>query len=365
MVFREDKNMSHSTHIIDPDGEVIIMLRNANSPFAQMPEDRTLGKKVIGVNVPVIVDKINAPEENIPEEGVHKEATSEIRIQVSAKHVMFASSFFKKSLTGLWKESMSYQQEGSVEITADGWDLGAFLIVLRAIHCQYNKIPKKLTLEMLAKVAAIADYYNCKDILYVMTDRWIDSLDEKICNANPRDLMLWIWVSWFFHLPAWFKESTSLAITSSCGLINSRGLPIPCTVIASVNKARQNSIGNVMLLLDETRMSFLGGSRGCDFECQSMMYGALAKQIQANCCLSPWPVTPFPNICYSSIRQTVLSFKSPNWFHFAPLSPFGRRDIVSHTCDSSNFSKIFGKLNVVIEGLDLDKPLPLEEVCGK
>lgn len=31
--------MDHSTHIIDPDGEVIIVLHNANSHFAHPPEN--------------------------------------------------------------------------------------------------------------------------------------------------------------------------------------------------------------------------------------------------------------------------------------------------------------------------------------
>ncbi|KAJ5919272.1 hypothetical protein N7466_010215 [Penicillium verhagenii] len=232
MVLLEVTTMSHPTHILDPDGEVIIVLRNANSPFAQVSEDSIPAEKVLEVNAP----EEEVPEEEVPEADIPVEAPSDIRIQVSAKHMMFSSSYFKKSLTGLWKESISYQQKGSVEITADGWDSNALLIVFRAIHCQYNQIPKKITLEMLAKVAAIADYYDCKDILYVMTDRWIDSLAEKIETACSRDLMLWIWVSWYFHLPARFKESTSVAMAGSCVLIDGLGLPIPNTVIGKITQ---------------------------------------------------------------------------------------------------------------------------------
>lgn len=42
-------------------------------------------------------------------------------IQVSAKHLILASSVYQKILTGGWKESITYLQKGSVEITADSW----------------------------------------------------------------------------------------------------------------------------------------------------------------------------------------------------------------------------------------------------
>ncbi|KAJ5712964.1 uncharacterized protein N7483_010145 [Penicillium malachiteum] len=46
-------------------------------------------------------------------------ADSCFRIQVSAKHLMFASPFFKRLLTGGWRESVTYSQKGKVEITAE------------------------------------------------------------------------------------------------------------------------------------------------------------------------------------------------------------------------------------------------------
>ncbi|KAH3499037.1 hypothetical protein KXV55_008470, partial [Aspergillus fumigatus] len=56
------------------------------------------------------------------------------RVQVSAKHLVLASPVFKEILKGGWKESLTYLQTGSVEITADSWDIEAFLILLHIIH---------------------------------------------------------------------------------------------------------------------------------------------------------------------------------------------------------------------------------------
>ncbi|CAI7624675.1 unnamed protein product [Penicillium manginii] len=148
--------MDHSTHIIDPDGEVIIVLRNANSPFAHPPENNAPGDDAPGDDAPgddapadappeddvhadappeddapeddVPADDVPAdtpPEDDTPGDGIlevkpcERMDKREFRIQVSAKHMMFASSFFKKCLTGAWKESETYQQKGLVEVTAE------------------------------------------------------------------------------------------------------------------------------------------------------------------------------------------------------------------------------------------------------
>jgi hypothetical protein len=330
--------MDRPTHIIDPDGEVVIILRNANSPFAEADEDMVAN--IVSQPLPEKCDSVQDPTEKI-ETSTHHMAKSRLaskgkkkkkklssvvltsfeptslpveefalgpaeepapepppepadesaparaeewpaeeqpfeeppveeqpveeqpveeqpveeqpaeepieigvvceqqdescfRIQVSAKHLMLASSVFKKILTGGWKESVAYLQKGSVEITTEGWDIEALLILLRAIHSQNYHIPRKLTLEMLAKVAVLVDYYECKEAMSVWTTIWIDALEEKIPSTYSRDLFLWLWISWFFQLPTQFKELTSTAMSQSNGWINNGlGLPIPDKVMGT------------------------------------------------------------------------------------------------------------------------------------
>ena len=124
---------------------------------------------------------------------------------------MFASPVFKWLLTGGWKESIACFQKGSVEITAECWDVEVFIILLRAIHAQHSQIPRKLTPEMLAKLTVIADYYECQETVHFLTELWIEKLDEKIPPIASRDLILWLWIAWFFRLPSQFKSSTSIA----------------------------------------------------------------------------------------------------------------------------------------------------------
>lgn len=303
--------MNQPTHIIDPDGEVIIILRNPDSPFAQAPEDTVTvmtlpesghcvqspaeviepspevieppkprskkfkkkdkrSKKPMAIQTPPAEPAAEptpeptpmeepaaepapepAPEPTPMEEPVSEQPAVEgpavekiwepfdencFYIQVSAKHLIFASPVFKRILTGGWKESIAYLQKGSVEITAEDWDIEAFLVVLHAIHGKYKDISRKLTLEMLAKVAVIADYYECKESLYLITDVWINSMEERIPTTYSRDLILWLWVSWFFQLPSQFKESTSTIISCSENVISGRELPIPDKVIGKVRQ---------------------------------------------------------------------------------------------------------------------------------
>ncbi|GIC93635.1 uncharacterized protein Aud_010123 [Aspergillus udagawae] len=309
--------MNRTTYILDPEGEVVIILCNADSPFAQPDEDMIASmvsqpfpeqcdyvqgltedietstnhmakpkstskkkkkkKNVLSSAVWASFEPTPTPEESAPEpaeeqpaeypapepaedqpaeesnpEPAEDQPTEEqpaespieiglaceqqdescFRIQVSAKHLMLASSVFKKILTGSWKESVAYLQKGSVEITAESWDIEALLILLRAIHNQHYHIPRKLTLEMLAKVAVLADYYECKEAVYIWMTIWIDALEEKIPSTYSRDLFLWLWISWYFQLPTQFKESTSTVMSQSNGWINnSLGLPIPDMVI--------------------------------------------------------------------------------------------------------------------------------------
>ncbi|KAI9040200.1 BTB/POZ domain-containing protein [Aspergillus affinis] len=286
--------MDRPTHVIVPDGEVIIVLQNPNAPFAELSEALTSDN--FTYLLPGPSDKIQNPAEGIealrneprdtqknrmekkkgstsgwcavhdssepihlpveecaPEWPAAEEPVAEpaeepaeepvdepaeepeencFRIQVSAKHLILASSAFKKILTGGWKESITYLQEGSVEITADSWDLDALLLMLRIIHCQSYQIPRKLTLEMLAKVAVLADYYDCREAVDFFADTWINALDDIIPTTYSRDLILWLWVAWYFHLPAKFKEATSTAMSLSNGWIDNLGLPIPDDIIS-------------------------------------------------------------------------------------------------------------------------------------
>ncbi|KAL4924506.1 uncharacterized protein BDV17DRAFT_284673 [Aspergillus undulatus] len=408
--------MHQETHIIDPDGEVIIVLHNTYTPIPEAtkkadtdPPPELLGDATPRNSVSPVHEADLAPlysrkgkkkkkkkkrhtisraygdlprpdsracerptedpipgpsEEHVPEfveaavsepiEEPTEEASGRIfRIQISAKHLTLASPVFKQILTGGWKESVTLLQKGSVEISAEGWDINAFLVLLRVIHCQNSQLPQTLSLEMLANVAIIADYYECKGAIGVLKEIWIKGLPEPDTTTSSRDLMLFLWVAFFYELPVQFKQTTSTAMLSSKGYIDSLGLPIPATndITEDMNIHRQQAIEKVVLLLHETQDAFLNSDRGCGFECSSIMYGALTKELhRANMILRP--VAPFPGLAYDQLMQKVSSIRSPMWIT-KERDPWGSNFQREQHCDSSSFAQLFGHLNSTVAGLDL------------
>ncbi|KAK6816096.1 hypothetical protein RU639_009055 [Aspergillus parasiticus] len=336
--------MDQPSHIIDPDGEVIILLRKKSlkeSPVDEPPIDE-----------PPVEEPIQEPVSGPLEESC-------LRIQVSAKHLILASSVFKKILTGGWKESVTYLQKGSVEITAESWDIEALLILLRAIHGQQYHVPRKLTLEMLAKVAVLVDYYDCKESVYIWSTIWIDALEEKVPKTYSRDLLLWLWISCVFQLPAQFKESTSTVMSWSDGWINSLEFPIPFKVMEAMNRYREEAISNLVTLLHDTREALLSGTRGCCFECSSIMYGALTKEIRSVDLFLARPEAPFPGLNYKDLVRKVLSFTVPRWnTRRSPIPGHTSSPFSQHSCSDSSFKALFGNLNDNIQGLDLHDLIP-------
>jgi hypothetical protein len=140
-----------------------------------------------------------------------------------------------------------------------------------------------------------------------------------------------------------------------------------------MNKHRLEAIQKKLCFLHETHESFLLGTKGCDFECQSVMYGALAKQIRSSHHLSPWPVAPFLGLSYTSLSVAIASFTSPSWRKSPPPPPSPRNhfgsysqnscgqvsdDQARHTCTHSSFTPLFSFRSHLVTGLNLTLPSP-------
>ncbi|EEA24903.1 hypothetical protein TMatcc_008004 [Talaromyces marneffei ATCC 18224] len=219
--------MDEPTHVIDPDGEVIIVLKDANLPFAVWPDEGP------------------ADEQSLQQSETGKETEEQcFRIKVSAKHL--ASPVFKACLLGGWNESSTFLENGSTTLTVSGWDLEAFLIVMRIIHSQNNQLPRRVSLELFAKITVIVDYYKCKDAIAFFSDIWLDDLESKsdlhLAGAFSRDHMLWMWVSWVFRRDGIFRRSTAVALKYSKIHISSLGLPLSTKLIYQLNVDRERGI---------------------------------------------------------------------------------------------------------------------------
>ncbi|PYI35952.1 hypothetical protein BP00DRAFT_492177 [Aspergillus indologenus CBS 114.80] len=342
-----------STHIIDPDGDVVIVLHDPNHAFAPWNE---VGSPQMASPSSSGTDENDKHEGNPHVQSVkssgdcNQEATREVhRVLVSGKHLALASSYFKNMLRGTWKETTSHLATGPMEIAAEGWDLEALLIVLQVLHCQNSQIPRKLSLEMIAKIAVVADYYQCKEALGFFSQTWLDSLEQEPPSTYCRDLLLWIWISWFFGRQSQFRQTTSAAASRSTSPVDSLGLPIPGAIIALINEKRTTAIANILQQL-HSKLDRLLGSTSCTFECSSIMYGALSTRMHLSGLLYPRPVAPFLGISHEELVQQVLSFEPPVWWSAPPR--YGDRP---HKCSQSSSKPLVGNSDTVISGLDLSK----------
>ncbi|GIK05968.1 hypothetical protein Aspvir_010085 [Aspergillus viridinutans] len=353
--------MEEGIHIIDPEGEVIIIVHNPNAPFAvwtdesaqvEAPADSEKSDKVVPAMIEFDSDSEASNDE--PANGSVDEVNSvpskpDVRIQVSAKHLMLASPVFKRALTGKWKEGSTFVGTGSVEITTESWDVEAFLILLRILHCQHHKLPKRVSLELAAKIAVLADYYECNDLVGFIRDAWITCLREELPSTYSRTLILWLWVAWYFNIPTKFKKATSIAMSQSKDEINALELPIPARIIYEMNQKRQQAICKIILQLQRECEAFMRGSKGCSFECSSIMLGSLTKQMLSEGLLESEVKFYYKGCNVTGLIKSVQSFVAPNWRASIYRHQTG---YIDHKCPHSSFSLLEGSGDT-LEGLKL------------
>lgn len=252
-------------YVMDPFGDVILTLSNPNAPFAvwdggedgpaltepsanpETAEPTPHAEHTLPAEIPPLVettapaedttiarDELPAPQDNeaSPQEESQTStiSTESATFLVSSRHLILASPVFKAMLTGGWKEGD--KNNGPVRGSAEDWDTEALVIVMNVLHSHYRQVPKTVSLEMLAKIAAIVDYYKIHEALQLIASLWINALKNSLPDSPGRDVILWILVSWVFGNAAIFRQVTKVAILQSKKDITiPHELPIPLAVI--------------------------------------------------------------------------------------------------------------------------------------
>ncbi|KAE9580331.1 hypothetical protein CGMCC3_g3897 [Colletotrichum fructicola] len=204
-------------HQLDPDGDVELILRNPNAPFAVWDESEDAVVQHLNAcdqKLPVIAKYSSyyldwfddAKQVSIfPPELLNIDNPFDMdgfgkpppcRFLLSSRHLMLASSIFNKKLSGPWKESLKDPVERVRHIETTEWDVDALLILFQIIHGKHSHVPRFVDLEMLAKIATLVDYYDCHEAVQLYGDMWIDGIKNDLPTQCNRELVLWILVSW-------------------------------------------------------------------------------------------------------------------------------------------------------------------------
>ncbi|KAH7179980.1 uncharacterized protein B0J16DRAFT_248340, partial [Fusarium flagelliforme] len=237
----------------------------------------------------------------------------EVGMLVSGKHLELASPVFKAMITGPFAEGKA-GVSGIRQLTASDWDPEAFKIILSIIHGYHRDVPRSLSLEMLAKVAMIVDYYECNECVEIYIDMWLEGLSSKQPKVYGRDCILCLFISWVFSKPILFGNMTHLAVRHSQRLIEAADFPIPADILEEIDVARQGSLVEIFSAMYELFDRLQNEEEVCSFECSSMLLGVLTKELGKRGILNPRSAPPFDGFSIECFKEMINRLKKPRWY---------------------------------------------------
>lgn len=113
-----------------------------------------------------------------------------------------------------------------------GFDEAALFIVLRALNG--GVVPRELSPVMIGKVAAVAQHFECAELMTPLYDCWRENLHPWLLWEPARVtsvLISILYSSLVFKDPVYFYEAVAAAIQYADGLLPTLGLPIPWELI--------------------------------------------------------------------------------------------------------------------------------------
>ncbi|EOA85569.1 uncharacterized protein SETTUDRAFT_152159 [Exserohilum turcica Et28A] len=308
------------THEIDPFADTIIILKNPCKNFA--PWDETLVPAQIEVVGGVENPSVQLAE---PASGPTQSEDDEIHYLVSSRHLMLASPWFRRTLTRKeFAESSKNPSDGRYHIQANDWDEKALLILLNIFHVRTRQVPAIVSLEMLAKIAVLVDYYELENAEAIERDtkNWIASVRRNVAipSSYCRDLMLWICISRVFCMCKEFEKATAVAIKESKGWIQTLDLPIHQGITSSIDRIRCNALEHVISELHRLLRVYRDFNYSCphnpshSFQCGAFLFGALMKYMERWGCLLPQPENPFMGISLNEICNRSGMAENTKWW---------------------------------------------------
>lgn len=112
------------------------------------------------------------------------------------------------------------------------------LILLDVIHGRLRRVPKAVDMNCLTELAMLVDYFQCHEVVYLVSDLWVGALRKTVpsisttdqFSGSMRDVAKWIFISWVFRQADIFKKVTGVAQRSGYYALDTLGLAIPTAV---------------------------------------------------------------------------------------------------------------------------------------
>ncbi|EIT81581.1 hypothetical protein AFCA_004352 [Aspergillus flavus] len=359
--------MDEVIYTLDPEGDIFLVLDNVteNLPGSLWDiEDSTLAgfpnSSMHPEPLPEHTEDIgNSEEENRAVEVDYREDTDQsvnlpkdrqhveqhLRIRASSKHLTLACPQFKRTLQPGFQEGNELKSKGYLEIPVQDWPALPFLIVAMIIHGRTRTVPRKVSLERLAEIAVIVDYYECYEAVEIFSDMWINTLAERPMESVS-DAEKWLFISWAFQQDTIFESSSKylqLRYTTNMATIP---YPIPSSVRDAIDTSREKAIERVVECMHDLLSRLQSRTIQCCYECDCMLLGALTKQMCEMDILFPRPKSDFPGVCFTGLASQCRNMESPRWYR--------KKGYSAHTCDlSSSLTPLVESLEDSLTGLHI------------
>ncbi|KAL2071709.1 hypothetical protein VTL71DRAFT_12944 [Oculimacula yallundae] len=230
-------------------------------------------------------------------------ALTTVHMRVSSRHMSLGSPTFASMLGPDYKEGRDLQAQGSVIIPLPDDDPDTLIILLNIIHGKTRLVPREVDIDLLARLAALVDYYNFHEIVELWSDFWIDKIKlEKCIRYRPEpdqptisqaDALKRLFVSWVFQKADAFRklsrdiehmgaEDMYWEDRSDFGvdLEELDKLPIPQPIIDAINVNRKVAIQKVLGIVRDIIQRYSGPTNQCKkggFKCDATVLGSFIK----------------------------------------------------------------------------------------
>ncbi|KAI6779263.1 uncharacterized protein J7T54_000993 [Emericellopsis cladophorae] len=279
------------------------------------------------------------------------------RMRLSSRHLILASDYFHSALTKGFAESVSASGDFAHVVRAENMNPEAFRLVMSIVHGQSHQVPRKISLDLLAKVAVVVDYYKLHKAVDFFFQVWVEQIESPATWQYGADFLLRLLVSCIFQEKEMFQKLTRVYLLHSRGPIHHLDLPPLALIRDALEKARQDLVSKAIGQVHALLRSFYKHEPPCSFNCAAFQLGLLAKGLHELGLHDPPPQVPFDGFSFDAIQSGVERIHAPRYTGELGLvqgsvSFNGRH---RHECDLTNKIKpIFQHLRDSTQGLSWD-----------
>lgn len=240
------------SYIIDPDGDVELLLKQPNSqqliPYVPSDEcgeesedlmnEPTVARGSLDARYHVFDDLLSpaAAADDDDDEDLYSPGTiicasssvdlakdtpkfrttlqGEVRMRVSSRHLILASRYFRSALEGPWSDASatsSFFGKPLRQVVAYKWDAVAFALVLDIIHGRHRGVPRSVDLMLMTRIATIVDFYHCQEVVQIFADSW-RGIDAPIASKFSSHTLMGLFTSWVFSHQWVFDQATKITL---------------------------------------------------------------------------------------------------------------------------------------------------------